>query len=177
MLQQYEVHTASSTSSDRCVELRIKPHGGVRTQSPRLSADRLQLSGDAGSDLETKKSSAPRARLSWLRVIREYAASSSHRAGLGCQVKRLGTSLRGQTVSQDRLERLSPGPSDVISARLFAAPDAAVVDVGLNFLSPTTHLLNHKSIPVQTKDRSTIPTSDFSQEDCFDARARFVFAT
>ena len=119
----------------------------------------------------------------YLRVIRESAASSRQSS---CWLRklsreaprRLGTSLRGQTrVSQHRLGCLSPGPSEVLSARLFAAPDAAVVDVGLNFLSPTTHLLNHKSIPVQTKDRSTIPTSDFSQEDCFDARARFVFAT
>ena len=168
MLQQYEVHTASSTSSDRCVELRIKPHGGVRTQSPRLSADRLQLSGDAGSDLETKKSSAPRARLSWLRVIREYAASSSHRAGLGCQVKRLGTSLRGQTVSQDRLERLSPGPSDVISARLFAAPDtAAAVDVVLNILSLNTNEWPEHHLRIQFRTRNLFRF----------VTTRFVFAT
>ena len=30
----------------------------ARTRSPRLSTDRLQLSGDVGSDLETKESSA-----------------------------------------------------------------------------------------------------------------------
>ena len=53
-------------------------------------------------------------------------------------VKRLGTSFRGQTrVSQRRLGCLRPGPSEVRSARLFAAPViAAVVGVGLNFLSP-----------------------------------------
>ena len=44
----------------------------TRTQSPRLSADPLQLSVDAGSDLETKKSSVPSARLSCLGIMREY---------------------------------------------------------------------------------------------------------
>ena len=45
-------------------------------------------------------------RLSWLRIMREYTqSSSSSRAGLGCfvekqhHVKRVGTALRGQTMS------------------------------------------------------------------------------
>ena len=54
-----------------------------------------------------------------------------------CYVKRLGTSLHGQTrVSQRRLGCSSPGPSEVHS--LGAAPDIAVVDVDLNFLNPIT---------------------------------------
>ena len=110
-----------------------------RRASPRT--DYSRLSGDARSDLETKKSSAPSAHFSLVRIIREYAASSSHRAGLGCHVKRLGTSLRGQTVSQRRLECLSPGPSEVHLARLFAAPDTAtvVVGVGLKNTTPNTN--------------------------------------
>ena len=52
----------------------------ARTQSPRLSEDRLQLSGDAGSDLETNKSSAPSAGLSWRRLVREYTHSSKQQS-------------------------------------------------------------------------------------------------
>ena len=40
-----------------------------QTQSPRLSAYRRQLSGNTGSDLETDKSSASSARLSWPPII------------------------------------------------------------------------------------------------------------
>ena len=56
-------------------------------------------------------------------------------------MKRRGKSLRGQTrVSQRRLGGcLSPGPSEVQPARLFAAPDIAVVDVGLDSLNPKTN--------------------------------------
>ena len=54
-------------------------------------------------------------------------------------MKRLGTFFPGQTrVSQHKLRCLSPEPSEVYSARLFAAPDTGVVDVGFNFLNPTT---------------------------------------
>ena len=88
---------------------------------------------DAGSNLETKKSSAPNARLLWLRIIREYTTAAAaavaavvghRRGGLGClvekkyHVKRLGTALRGQTrVSQRKVGCLSPGPSEAHSAR------------------------------------------------------------
>ena len=49
-------------------------------------------------------------------------------------VKRLSRSLRGQTtLSQRKFVCLSPGPSEVHWARLFVAPDTAVIDVGLNF--------------------------------------------
>ena len=55
---------------------------------------------------------------------------------------------------------------------LGAAPDVAVVDVGLKFLSPKTLLLNHTS--KKTNDPSTIS----AQEACFDfARLIFIFAT
>ena len=54
-----------------------------RRASPR-TAD-LQLWGDAGSDLETKKISARSARLSCLPIIRESTqqAAVNHRAGRG----------------------------------------------------------------------------------------------
>ena len=91
---------STSTTSDRCVGLRIQPRCASASPQPDYSS----LSVDAGSGLENKESSAPSARLSWLRIImREYTQSSSSRAGLGCfvekkyHVKRLGTSLRGQT--------------------------------------------------------------------------------
>ena len=46
----------------------------MRERSRRASPqpDYSLLSVDAGSDLETKKSSVPSAPLSWLRIIREY---------------------------------------------------------------------------------------------------------
>ena len=53
---------------------------------------------------------------------------------------------------------------------LSAAPDIAVVAVGLNFLSPKTELLNHTN--KQTNDPSTISVSDFAQEACFDLHER-----
>ena len=57
-----------------------------RRASPQ--PDYSWLSVDAASDLENKESSAPSARLSWLRIMREYAQSSSSRAGLGCFVEK-----------------------------------------------------------------------------------------
>ena len=151
---QYEVHKAAVRVAIDA--LNYEYDHGVRTKSPRLSADRLQLSGDASSALETKIS-ASSARLWWLRIIREYAASSSHRTGLGCHVKRLGTSLRGRTGSQGRVGRLSPGPSDVHSVCLFAAPDTAVVDVGLKFQSPNT---NYCRITPANKRTTRAPSTD-----------------
>ena len=79
-------------------------------------------------------------------------------------MKRLGTSLRGQArVSQRRLETRAE------RSALGTAPDIAVIDVGLNFLSPKTKLLNHMS--KKTKDPSTIST----QEACFDLHERYLF--
>ena len=57
---------------------------------------------------------------------------------------------------------------------LGAAPDIAVVDVGLTFLCPKPLLLNHASKP--TNDPSTISASDFAHEVRF-AQSRFIFAT
>ena len=63
----------------------------ARTQSPRLTAARLQLAvgrRGLGPTVENKETSAPSARLSWLRITREYTqSSSSSRAGLGCFVE------------------------------------------------------------------------------------------
>ena len=62
-----------------------------RTKLPRLSAASLQLAV-AVSDQETKKSSAPSARLTWLRIIlNNYytaVAGEGHCAGLGCLVEK-----------------------------------------------------------------------------------------
>ena len=73
-----------------------------RTQSPRLTAARLQLAvGRRG--LGPREQGEQRTRLSWLRTMRESTQSSSSRAGIGFvvekkyHVKRLGTPLRGQT--------------------------------------------------------------------------------
>ena len=71
---QHEVHRAVIGVAIDALDYEY--NHDARTQSPCLSADRLQLLGDAGSDQETKKISAPSARLSWLRIIREQAASS-----------------------------------------------------------------------------------------------------
>ena len=56
---------------------------------------------------------------------------------------------------------------------LAAAPDIAVIDVGLDFLSPRTYLLNHTS--KQTNDPGTISASDFAQEACFGLHERHLF--
>ena len=45
---------------------------------------------------------------------------------------------------------------------LGAAPDVAAVDVGLNFLSPKTQLLNH------TSKKKNDPSIISAQEGCFD---------
>ena len=74
----------------------------ARTQSPRLTAARLQLAvGRRG--LGPREQGEQRTRLSWLRIMRDYTQSCSSRAGPGCfvankyHVKRIGTSLRAQT--------------------------------------------------------------------------------
>ena len=55
---------------------------------------------------------------------------------------------------------------------LGTAPDVAVVDVGLNFLSPKTYPLNH------TSKKTNYPSTTAAQEACFDfARTIFIFAT
>ena len=72
--QQYEVHTPVLRVAIDALD--YKYNRDAQMQSPRLSADSLELSGDAGSDQETKNSSAPRASLSWLRIIRASSQSS-----------------------------------------------------------------------------------------------------
>ena len=73
-------------------------------------------------------------------------------------VKRLGTSLLGNTiVSQRRFGFVSPGPSEVQPARARHSV-VVVVDVGLNFLCLKTSSLNHTT--KQTNDPSTISASD-----------------
>ena len=128
-------------SSDRCVGLQY--HHDSRTQSPRLSADRPQLSGDLGSDRETQEEKRTQ-RASFVATYRTRVRRNQQSAIVLSsddwfrEMPR--EALHGQTRgNQHSLGRLSPGPSEVHSARLCAAPDtAAVVDVGLNFLSPNT---------------------------------------
>ena len=69
-LAQCPVYTAAVRGSgDRCVRLRIRPRCFAHeTQSVRLPADIPQVSVDAGSELETKRSGVLRARLQWLRT-------------------------------------------------------------------------------------------------------------
>ena len=97
-------HKSTSTSSDRCVGLRIQPRRANAVAAPHRSQTTASCrSTRVRTYVENKESSAPSARLSWLRIMREYTQSSSSRAGLGCfvekkkHVKRLDTSLRGQT--------------------------------------------------------------------------------
>ena len=73
----------------------------ARTQSPRLTAAKLQLAvGRRG--LGPREQGKQRTRLWWLRIMREYTQSGSSHTGLGCfvekkyHVKRPGTCLRGQ---------------------------------------------------------------------------------
>ena len=99
--QEYEVHTK--------VQVRVaidaldyEYNHDARTQSPRLTAARLQLAVGRRR-LGPREQGEQRTRLSWLRTMRESTQSSSSRAGIGFvvekkyHVKRLGTSLRGQT--------------------------------------------------------------------------------
>ena len=142
-------------------ELDYKYNHDARTQSPRLSAARLQqLSGDAGSDLETKKSNAPSARLSRPLIIREYAASISQSSCWALMlvenkghVSPSGSLFAGALVSQRRLECSSPGPSEVHSARLLAT---------LGTGKPTD-------------DPSTTSASDLAQEARFGLHERELF--
>ena len=81
--------STSSTSSDRLFGQRIQQRcANERSRRAPPQPDYGYLSVDAGSDLENQNSSAPSARLSWLRIIREDTQSSSSRAGLGCLVEK-----------------------------------------------------------------------------------------
>ena len=113
-------------------------------QQPRT--DCIQLSIDAGSDLEVKKSSAANARLSWLRTIQEgthqelsviVQGSDAWLKKIPCEAPRYVSSRADY--SQHGLGCLSPGSSGERSARLFAAQDySTLINVGLMFLNPKT---------------------------------------
>ena len=101
--QQYEVHTDVRVAIDA---LEKEYNHDARTQSPRLSAAR---SVEAGSDLETKRNSAPSSPfVTYVSYDSTHIHSSSKQQQqqqvivLGsdawlkkCHVKRLGTSLPG----------------------------------------------------------------------------------
>ena len=59
----------------------------MREHSHRASpqSDYSQMSADAGSDIRTKRSSAPSARLWELRILREYTHSSSSSSRSSCR--------------------------------------------------------------------------------------------
>ena len=99
--QQCDVHAKVRVAIDA---LDYEYNHDSRKQTPRLTAARLQLAvGRRGLALRGQGDSAPSARLSWLRVMREYT-QEQQLIVLGSDallkkyhVKRLGTSLRGQT--------------------------------------------------------------------------------
>ena len=70
--------THKSTSSDRCVGLRIQPRYANAVAAPRRSQTTASCRSTRARthQVENKKSSAPSACLSWLRIIREYTQSS-----------------------------------------------------------------------------------------------------
>ena len=75
-----------------------------RTQSPRLTAARLQLAvGRRGLGPREQEQRIQHSYFVAIRIMRGYTQGSSSRAGLGCfvqkksHVRRLDTSLRGQT--------------------------------------------------------------------------------
>ena len=138
-----------------------------RRASPRT--DYVKLPGDAGSDLETKTHTQ---RASFVATYHARVCSKQQSVivpGSDAWLRKRPREAprhisRGQTrVSQRRLGCLSLGPSEVHSACRFAAPDTAVVNVVLSFLSPKT---SHGR--KQTNDPSTISASDFAQEACCD---------
>ena len=135
MLQQYKVRTASSTGSDRCLGLRIRPRCANAFAAP-LSG--LTCRATRASDLETKRSNAPSTHLSWLRIIREYAAGGSHRAGLGCHAKLLGTSLRGKTVKSAQALVLESGAARRAFGAALRGARHSSSRRWLDFFSPST---------------------------------------
>ena len=100
------------------------------------------LSVDAGSDLDANKSSAPTARVFRSYVSYESTHSSISRSSCWARMVEKNTTRSASArlfvarlVIQRRRGCLSPGPSEVHSAR---CPDIAVVHVGLKFVSPKT---------------------------------------
>ena len=141
-----------------------------RHVSPRT--EYIFWSTRARSDLETKKSSTPSARLSWVRIIREYTQQQQSVIVLGSvfffekyHVKRPSASLRGQTrVCQRRLGCLSPGRAKRtrrVSSR-----------------RQTQHRSRRWLESCEDKQKNgpnTISGSDFAQEVCFDLHERDLF--
>ena len=74
--QQYEVHTGVVRVAIDV--LNYEYNHDARRQSPRLSADRLQLSGDAGLDQETTKTTHP------ARIFRGYVSFDSTQQAASC---------------------------------------------------------------------------------------------
>ena len=121
----------------------------MRERSRRLSAAKLQLAvgrrglGPRGQEEQrTQRASFVAMYHTRVHTAAAAATATGHRAGLGCMVlqkyhvKRHGTSLRGQT-------RVVSAQASMLESRTersahAAAPDIAVVDVGLNSLSPKT---------------------------------------
>ena len=82
--QQYEAHTEARVAID-----------ALDNEDNRANAVAAPLRGQTTAscrstraDLENKKSSAPSARLSWLRIIREYTQQQQHRTS--CWARMLG---------------------------------------------------------------------------------------
>ena len=101
------------------------------------------MSVGAGSDLETRKSSALIARLSWATYESTHTAAVSDRAGLGCLGEKKCAPERTRhfssrpDYSQSARARIhGSGPSEVHLARLFAAPD--LVNGRLKLMSANT---------------------------------------
>ena len=121
--QQYEVHTKVRAAIDA---LDYEYNHDARTQSPRLSAARLQLAvGRRGLGPREQEEQRTQ-RASFVATYRSNKSTQSSSSSCWARMlslekttmKRLGTSLCGQTrVSERRLGCLSPGPSEVHSAR------------------------------------------------------------
>ena len=144
-----QVHTEVRVAIDA---LDYEYNHDARMQSPCLSAARLQLAvGRRGLGPRDREQCTQRAFFvaTYHTRVHHSSSSSSSSSRSSCwarmlgwkkiHVKRLGTSLRGQTrVSQRRLGCLSPGPSEVHSSRARYTTIVEVVNVGLNFLFPKT---------------------------------------
>ena len=104
MQQQYEVHTKVRVRVRVAIDaLDYEYNHDARTQSPRLTAARLQLAV-GGRGLEPREQGEQRTqRTSFVATYHTRVHTAAARSGLGSfvekkyHVKRLGTSLRGQT--------------------------------------------------------------------------------
>ena len=127
---------------------------------------------------ETKKSSAPSARISWLRIIQEYAAGSIVLGSDAWLIKmpreaprRVFSRPDYNNSAQARMLE-SRAERSALSASLRGARHSSSRRC-LEFSKSKDQLLNHTS--KQTNDPSTIFASDFVQEACFDLHERYLF--